>query len=168
MLTALLDEACADAADDAPVIAVIGGTAGVGKTALAVHWAHQITARFPDGQLYVNLGGYHPGVPGPRRQRRWPRFLRTLGVPGSCIPAQAGRAGRALYRSLLAGRRVLVMLDNAGSERQVRPLLPSGPGCLTVVTSRDTLLRPGRPGRRPPGWTWPRCRCRMRSACCAS
>jgi len=136
-LAALLDEACADAADDAPVIAVIGGTAGVGKTALAVHWAHQITTRFPDGQLYVNLGGYQPGVP-VEASDALAAFLRTLGVPGACIPAQLAERA-ALYRSLLAGRRVLVMLDNAGSERQVRPLLPGGPGCLTLVTSRDTL-----------------------------
>ena len=119
------------------VISAIGGTAGVGKTALAVHWAHQVADRFPDGQLYVNLRGYDPGqlvtvadaLAG---------FLRALGVPGPDIPPEPDeRAAR--YRSLLAGRRMLVVLDNAGSVEQVRLLLPGTPACVTVVTSRDSL-----------------------------
>jgi tetratricopeptide (TPR) repeat protein/DNA-binding XRE family transcriptional regulator len=119
------------------VISAIGGTAGVGKTALALHWAHRVAGRFPDGQLYVNLRGYDPGQPlAPADALAG--FLRALGVPGQDIPPGAGeRAAR--YRGLLAGRRMLVLLDNASSAEQVRPLLPATPGCVTVVTSRDTL-----------------------------
>jgi tetratricopeptide (TPR) repeat protein/transcriptional regulator with XRE-family HTH domain len=119
------------------LITAIGGTAGVGKTALAVHWAYQVADRFPDGQLYVNLRGYDPGQP-TLAADALAAFLRALGVPGRDIPADtAERAAR--YRSLLAGRRMLVLLDNASSAEQVRPLLPASPGCLTVVTSRDAL-----------------------------
>jgi tetratricopeptide (TPR) repeat protein/transcriptional regulator with XRE-family HTH domain len=119
------------------VISAIGGTAGVGKTTLALHWAHQVAGRFPDGQLYVNLRGYDPDQPMPSADAL-AGFLRALGVPGQEIPADSEeRAGR--YRSLLAGRRMLVLLDNASSAEQVRPLLPATPDCVTVVTSRDTL-----------------------------
>ena len=119
------------------VISAIGGTAGVGKTALAVHWAHQVADRFPDGQLYVNLRGYDTDGPVPAADAL-AGFLRALGVPGQDIPADADeRAAR--YRSLLAGRRILMVLDNAGSVDQVRPLLPATPGCAAVVTSRDSL-----------------------------
>jgi DNA-binding SARP family transcriptional activator/tetratricopeptide (TPR) repeat protein len=119
------------------VISAIGGTAGVGKTALAVRWAHQVADRFPDGQLYVNLRGYDPGQLVPAADAL-AGFLRALGVPGPDIPPEPDeRAAR--YRSLLAGRRVLVVLDNAGSVEQVRLLLPGSPACVTVVTSRDSL-----------------------------
>ncbi len=119
------------------VISAIGGTAGVGKTALAVQWAHRVAGRFPDGQLYVNLRGYDPDEPVSAADAL-ARFLRDLGVPGPDIPAVAEeRAAR--YRSLLAGRRVLVLLDNAGSAEQVRPLLPATAGCTAIVTSRDAL-----------------------------
>ncbi len=119
------------------VISAIGGTAGVGKTALAVHWAHQAAGRFPDGQLYVNLRGYDPAQPVTAADAL-AGFLGSLGVAGQDIPAEeAGRAAR--YRSLLAGRRMLVVLDNAGSAEQVRPLLPGDPACAVVVTSRDAL-----------------------------
>jgi DNA-binding SARP family transcriptional activator/Tfp pilus assembly protein PilF len=119
------------------VISAIGGTAGVGKTALAVHWAHQVTERFLDGQLYVNLRGYDPDQPMPAADAL-AGFLRGLGVPGQDIPpGEDERAAR--YRSLLAGRRMLVVLDNAGSAEQVRPLLPGAPTCTVVVTSRDSL-----------------------------
>lgn len=118
-------------------IAVIAGMAGVGKTALAVHWAHRHRGAFPDGQLYVNLGGYAPGPPMPP-ERALAGFLRALGVPAERIPVDADEAA-ALYRSLLADRRVLVVLDNASTPGQVRPLLPGGAGCLTVITSRDRL-----------------------------
>ena len=121
----------------AVVISAIGGTAGVGKTALAVQWAHQAASRFPDGQLYVNLRGYDLGAPMPATDAL-AGFLRSLGVPGQDIPPEAEqRAVR--YRSLLAGRRMLVVLDNAGSADQVRPLLPGTPACTVVVTSRDAL-----------------------------
>lgn len=119
------------------VISAIGGTAGVGKTALAVHWAHQATDRFPDGQLYVDLRGYGPGQP-VRATDALAGFLRALGVAGADIPlGVAERAAR--YRSQLAGRRLLVLLDNARSEEQARPLLPGTSSCVTVVTSRDAL-----------------------------
>ena len=135
-LTGLLDRA-GERAPGAVLISAIGGTAGVGKTALAIHWARQVAERFPDGQLYVNLRGYDPDEPMPAADAL-ARFLRALGVPGQDIPAEPGeRAAR--FRSLLAGRRVLLVLDNAGQVEQVRPLLPGGPGCVTLVTSRDSL-----------------------------
>jgi DNA-binding SARP family transcriptional activator/Tfp pilus assembly protein PilF len=119
------------------VISAIAGTAGVGKTALAVQWAHQVADRFPDGQLYVNLRGYDPGQP-VLAADALAGFLRALDVSGPDIPAEEHeRATR--YRSLLAGRRMLVVLDNAGSADQVRPLLPGTPACVVVVTSRDSL-----------------------------
>jgi DNA-binding SARP family transcriptional activator/tetratricopeptide (TPR) repeat protein len=119
------------------VISAIGGMAGVGKTALAVHWAHQVAGRFPDGQLYVNLRGYDPGQPMPATDAL-AGFLRSLGVPGQDIPPEEDeRAAR--YRSLLVGKRMLIVLDNAGSSEQVRPLLPGTGACTVVVTSRDAL-----------------------------
>ena len=121
----------------AMAIAVIGGTAGVGKTALVVQWAHQVAGDFPDGQLYVNLQGYDRGRPVPPGDAL-AGFLRALGVAGKDIPADADECA-ALYRSLLAGRRILVVLDNACQAGQVRPLLPGSPTCVTVVTSRDAL-----------------------------
>jgi tetratricopeptide (TPR) repeat protein/transcriptional regulator with XRE-family HTH domain len=135
VLTSLLDSA--GSAPAALVISAIGGTAGVGKTALAIHWAHQIAGQFPDGQLYVNLRGYDPDEP-VTASDALAGFLRALGVPGHDIPAETGeRAAR--FRSLLAGRRMLVLLDNAGQAEQVRPLLPGSPDCMTVVTSRNAL-----------------------------
>jgi tetratricopeptide (TPR) repeat protein/DNA-binding XRE family transcriptional regulator len=121
----------------AVVISTIGGTAGVGKTALAVHWAHQNAGRFPDGQLYVNLRGYDPSQPMAAADAL-AGFLRSLGVAGHDIPAETAERA-ALYRSLLAGRRMLVLLDNARESEQVRPLLPGTRGCAAIVTSRDTL-----------------------------
>jgi tetratricopeptide (TPR) repeat protein/transcriptional regulator with XRE-family HTH domain len=119
------------------VISAIAGTAGVGKTALAVQWAHQVAERFPDGQLHVNLRGYDPGEP-VMAADALAGLLRSLGVPGTDIPDEPEDRAR-LYRSRLAGRRVLVLLDNARDGDQVRPLLPGDPGCVTVVTSRDAL-----------------------------
>jgi len=120
------------------VISAIGGMAGVGKTALAVHWAHQVADRFPDGQLYVDLRGFHPSgtVMSPAEAIR--SFLDALGVPAQRVPAGLD-AQSALYRSLLARRRVLILLDNARDTEHVRPLLPGAPGCLVVVTSRHQL-----------------------------
>jgi DNA-binding SARP family transcriptional activator/uncharacterized protein HemY len=119
------------------VISAVSGTAGVGKTALAVRWAHRVAASFPDGQLYVNLRGYDPGQPVTATDAL-AGFLRALGVAGADIPLEeAERAAR--YRSLLAGRRLLVVLDNAATAEQVRPLLPGSGSVMVVVTSRDAL-----------------------------
>jgi DNA-binding SARP family transcriptional activator/tetratricopeptide (TPR) repeat protein len=135
-LTTLLDQS-AGQAPGALVISVIGGTGGVGKTALAVHWAHQIAEQFPDGQLHMNLRGYDPDQPMTAADAL-ARFLRALGVSGRDIPPEEDeRAAR--YRSLLAGKRMLIVLDNARSAGQVRPLLPGAPSCVVVVTSRDSL-----------------------------
>jgi DNA-binding SARP family transcriptional activator/tetratricopeptide (TPR) repeat protein len=135
-LTSMLDRMGGDM-PGAVVISVVGGTAGVGKTALAVRWAHQVAEAFPDGQLYVNLRGYDPSQPMPAGDAL-AGFLRSLGVPGQDIPPEPDER-TARYRSLLAGRRMLVVLDNAGSADQVRPLLPGTPTCAVVVTSRDAL-----------------------------
>jgi tetratricopeptide (TPR) repeat protein len=119
------------------VICAVGGTAGVGKTALAVQWAHRVAGRFPDGQLYVNLRGYDPDRPVAPADAL-AGLLQALGVRGADIPDGAQDRSR-LYRSRLAGRRMLVLLDNARDAEQVRPLLPGDPGCVAVVTSRDAL-----------------------------
>jgi DNA-binding SARP family transcriptional activator len=121
----------------AVVISAIAGTAGVGKTALAVHWGHHVSDRFPDGQLYVNLRGYAQGPP-LRPIGALAQLLHGLGVAAEQVPGEVEQAA-ALYRSLLAGKRLLVVLDNARSADQVRLLLPGNPGCLVVVTSRDRL-----------------------------
>jgi DNA-binding SARP family transcriptional activator len=121
-----------------PVVGVVTGTAGVGKTSLAVHWARRVADEFVDGQLFADLRGYHPGQAlSPDRVQA--RFLRTLGVRGEDVPTDADEL-TAMYRSTMDGRRLIMVLDNANSADQVRPLLPAGPGCLAVVTSRDALL----------------------------
>jgi transcriptional regulator with XRE-family HTH domain len=114
-------------------VTVVSGGPGVGKTALAVHWAHRVAGRFFDGCLYVDLGGRGQPV---RPDRALSGFLRSLGRTGedAAEPELAAR-----YRSLLAGRRMLVLLDDAHSAEQVRPLLPGGRTCFVLVTSRDKL-----------------------------
>lgn len=126
-----------DAQPDAVLVAAIAGAAGVGKTALAVHWAHRVRDRFPDGQLHVNLRGYASGPP-LAPVEALAKVLHTLGVPGREVPADAEEAA-AILRSLLAGKRVLVVLDDAAEPEQVRPLLPTGAGSMALVTSRDRL-----------------------------
>ncbi|MFL6120747.1 ATP-binding protein [Actinophytocola sp.] len=121
----------------AVVITAIGGTAGVGKTALVVSWGNRMRQRFPDGQLYVNLHGYGPDEPR-RSGDAVALVLGALGVPAARVPGDEDERA-ALYRSLLADRKMLVVLDNAVSAEQVRPLLPGSPGCVVVVTSRREL-----------------------------
>ena len=122
----------------AVVISAISGPAGVGKTALAVHWAHLTRDRFTDGQLYVNLRGFDPSGSAMDPGEAVRVFLDGLGIPPQRIP-RALEAQLDMYRTMLSGRRVLVVLDNARDAAQVRPLLPGAPGCLAVVTSRNDL-----------------------------
>ena len=120
------------------VVSAIGGTAGVGKTALAVHAAHQLLEQFPDGHLYADLRGYTEGQDPAEPGEVLEVFLRHLGVPAEEVPAGLEeRSG--LLRQRLASRRVLMVLDNARAEAQVRPLLPGAGGSLVLVTSRSVL-----------------------------
>jgi DNA-binding SARP family transcriptional activator len=135
-LTGLADEAAGDS--PATVITVIAGTAGIGKTTLALHFAHQAAGQFPDGQLYVNLRGFDPAGSPLTAEEAIRLLLDALSVPAARVPAGLD-AQAGLYRSLLAGQRMLVLLDNARDAEQVRPLLPASPGCLVLVTSRRQL-----------------------------
>lgn len=121
----------------AVLIAVLSGIAGVGKTALAIRWAHGVRDRFPDGQLYVDLRGYDSGRPLPVNDAL-ARLLSALGLPSREIPEHIDdRIAR--YRTHISGRRLLIVLDNASSVEQVRPLLPGTSSCAVVVTSRESL-----------------------------
>lgn len=120
------------------VVSAIGGAAGVGKTTFAVHWARRVAARFPDGQIHLNLRGFDPAGPPVSPEHALRSVLESLGVAPGGLP-QGVDALSALYRTLLADRRVLLLLDNARDAQQVRPLLPASPGCLVIVTSRDRL-----------------------------
>jgi DNA-binding SARP family transcriptional activator/transcriptional regulator with XRE-family HTH domain len=122
----------------ATTVIAIDGMAGIGKTALAVHAAHRMAPRFQDGALFVDLHGYTRGRAPVDPGRGLGRFLRDLGMPSARIPQHIDDRA-AVYRSLLAGRKILVVLDNAASEEQVRPLLPGTPGCAVLVTSRCRL-----------------------------
>ncbi len=137
-LTQMLGQQSGDNVPGTVVISAIGGTAGVGKTALALHWAHQVAPRFPDGQLYVNLRGFdearHPVSPGEATRA----FLNALGVPPEHVPPSP-EAQEGLYRSMLADKRMLILLDNARDEQQVRPLIPASPDTLVIITSRSQL-----------------------------
>jgi DNA-binding SARP family transcriptional activator len=135
-LSSLLDDGGQSSA--AVEIAAIDGMAGIGKTALAVHWAHWAADRFPDGQLYADLRGFDPGGVAMSPEDALRGFLETLGVPPQRIPGDFG-AQASLYRSMLNGRRILVLLDNVRDIEQVRPLLPGSPGCVVLITSRNRL-----------------------------
>jgi hypothetical protein len=151
----------------ATVIAAITGTAGIGKTALAMYWAHEVEDRFPDGQRYVNLRAFDSGpavAPGAALRG----FLEALGVTAAGIPDEV-EARAALYRSLVADRRILIVLDNAASATDIQSLLPGTSSCLVVVTSRnhldglsvqhvverDRTVPPCTGGHRSNGRAWP-------------
>ncbi len=133
LLSRVLDTPAGTAA-----VTAIGGTAGVGKTTLAVHWAHRVAGQFPDGQLFINLRGFGPAASVVTVGEAVRQFMDALQVPAERIPASV-EAQLGLYRSLLSGRRILVVLDNARDAAQVRPLLPGSLTCRTVVTSRNRL-----------------------------
>lgn len=123
--------------DAETTVAVITGTAGVGKTALAVRWAHHVRDRFPDGQLYVDLRGYGTEQ-AITADVALAGLLRGLGIDGTNLPTERSERA-ALFRSLVDGRRIVLLLDNARTVEQVRPLLPGSPHCFVLVTSRDSL-----------------------------
>src|SRR5215467_5048544 len=132
-------EAAGNGAGARPLpVGIIAGVAGVGKTGLALHWSHRVRHRFPDGQLYADLRGYdahqEPLPPGAALDG----FLRALGVPGDQIPGGLDERA-ALFRSVVHGRQVLIVLDNARTPEQIRPLLPGSSSCLVLVSSRDRL-----------------------------
>ncbi len=135
-LDRLLDGARAEST--AVTVAVLSGMAGVGKSSLAVHWAHRVRQHFPDGQLYVDLRGWDPSGPPAAPPEVIRDLLDALNVPSARIPGSRN-AQVSLYRSVLADRRILLLLDNASDASQVRPLLPGSPGPFVVVTSRSDL-----------------------------
>jgi DNA-binding SARP family transcriptional activator/tetratricopeptide (TPR) repeat protein len=138
-LSSLAEQAGApDGSPGTVLISAISGMAGIGKTALAIHAAHQLAPSFPDGQLYIDLHGYTPGLAPRDPADALAVVLAAYGVPPQQVPEDLD-ARAALYRSCLAGSRTLVVLDNAATEAQVRPLLPGAGGCLAVITSRRHL-----------------------------
>ena len=137
---ARLDGLLADVGPDraGPVIATVHGPAGIGKSALAVHWAHRVADRFPDGQIYLDLRGSAPSDAAMEPEQALRILLDRVSIGPPRVPWDR-EAQAAAYRTLLAGRRVLIVLDNARDAEQVRPLLPGAPGCLVIVTSRAPL-----------------------------
>ncbi len=129
---------CAALERDQAGIAAIAGAGGIGKSALAIHVAHRVAARFPDGRLYVNLHGATPEVAPLGAHEVLARFLRSLGVAAGEIPDEV-EAAASLFRSLTGGKRLLIVLDNAHDAAQIRPMLPGGGGCGVLVTSRRML-----------------------------
>jgi hypothetical protein len=123
---------------DVVLVAVVGGLAGVGKSSLAIHWAHSAKHLFPDGQVHVDLQGCDPQADPLSPAQALRRVLRSFHVPAAQIPADL-HGQIALYRTVLAGQRVLLVLDNASDAEQVRLLLPSSPGCFVLITSRQRL-----------------------------
>ena len=139
LLTAVLEESeSADSAGRTVVISAIGGMAGVGKTAVALHWAHEQASRFPDGQLYANLRGFDPTGAPSSAATVVRSFLEALGVSLPRIPIDV-EAQFGLYRSMLVGKRMLIVLDNASDVSQLRSLIPGSSGCMVLVTSRSQL-----------------------------
>ncbi len=125
---------------ESPLVAIcaIDGMAGIGKTTFAIHWAHHVAKHFEDGQLYLNLHGFDASASAMTPSAALRVLLYSLGLPAGQIPYDLdARAG--LYRSVLAGKRALIVLDNARDVEQVRPLLPGSPGCLVIATSRNPL-----------------------------
>jgi DNA-binding SARP family transcriptional activator/tetratricopeptide (TPR) repeat protein len=121
-----------------PAVAIVTGTAGVGKTTLAIRFARQVAPHFRDGQLYANLRGFDPSGAPTEPEAALRGFFEALGVPAPRVPGSLEQQ-TALFRSLLDGKRMLLLLDNARSTEQVRPLLPGSPGCMVVITSRTQL-----------------------------
>ncbi|MFI9842544.1 BTAD domain-containing putative transcriptional regulator [Nonomuraea sp. NPDC051941] len=122
-----------------PSVTVIDGAGGIGKSALTVHVARGVADRFTDGVIYLNLHGSTPGLDPLTPAQALRHLLRSLGLDGAAVPADPGEAA-ARYRSLTAAGNLLVILDNARDVRQVRPLIPAGPGCKVLITSRDPLV----------------------------
>jgi len=135
---AWLDQGLKRAESGESVVAVVTGIAGIGKSALVVSWAHQVAKRFPDGVLFAALRGFDPHQPPFEAEDVLTQFLLGLGIPTAEVPEHAHER-LALYRSRIAGRRMLVLLDDARTAEQVRPLLPPGSHSMTVVTSRSRL-----------------------------
>src|SRR5215467_22352 len=136
---AAMPQAAANGAGEGPLpIGIVAGVAGVGKTGLALHWGHRARHRFPDGQLYADLRGYDAHQEPLPPAAVLDGFLRALGVPGDQVPGGIDERA-ALFRSVLHGRQMLIVLDNARTPEQVRPLLPGSSTCLVLVSSRDRL-----------------------------